>query len=68
MELWVKGPWVMFRTDHLFPLQELLDPLHQRGEIMEPEGGSLALYVDRYEMWRKVVGVILLSPDSAGFT
>lgn len=33
----------MLSLDHLFPLQEILDLLYQRGKIMEPEGGSVAL-------------------------
>lgn len=50
---WVEGPWVVLRSDHLFPLQELLDPLPQRGKIMDPEGGSLALSEGRSEMMRR---------------
>lgn len=30
----------MLSLDHLFPLQEILDLLYQRGKIMEPEGGQ----------------------------
>lgn len=42
-------------SDHLFPLQEVLDPLYQRGKIMEPEGGSLALSEGRSETVRKLL-------------
>lgn len=53
-EPWVEGPWVMLSTDHLFPQQELLDPLYQRGKIMEPEGGSSALSGGRSETVRRL--------------
>lgn len=57
----------MLSSDHLFSLRELLDPLHQRGKIMDPEGRSLALSEGRSETMRRFFGVIW-SPDSAGFS
>lgn len=57
----------MLSSYHLFPLQEVLDPLYQRGEIMEPEGGSLALTEDRSETMRRLLVLFccLLTPQDS---
>lgn len=54
----------MLSSEHLFPLQEVLDPLYQRGKIMEPEGGSLALSEGRSETLLVLYCCLLTLQDS----
>lgn len=51
----------MLSSDHLFPLQEVLDLLYQRRKIMEPAGGSLALSESRSETMRRLLVRYLLT-------
>ncbi len=57
----------MLGSVHLFPLPEILDLLYQRGKIMEPEGGSLALSESKSETMRRLLmlyGCLLTLQDS----
>lgn len=49
----------MLSSYHLFPLQEVLDLLYQKREIMEPQGWSMGLLEGRFDVIGRMMGVTL---------
>lgn len=39
----------MLSSHHLFPLQEVLGPLYQKGKIMEPQGWWMTVLEGRHD-------------------